>query len=351
MISEEKWANLPQIDKDMINYTSIIDILRSGKYIDKTENIEDFIGFKHITLENCKGTGSSLFLKTMACFLDETVDTKDVFCHLEIGKSPIFDKEINSYQLVWLDFSDFKAQSFEEALKYIKEKMSDIYKYHYVSFKPEKGRDYRYRELEYALDIIEKKSSYKDLQYSFYTLLYQLKRNKAIYNNINKLAVLIDNLVRLETIAKENGYEKKMSEFIIGFIVEDIYKHCDVFFQIGDNKEETDGWFYVNKDMAYHNFYARLYDIHDRYNSLIVSKKRQYSFMVEPFTPKERDWISCIEHDRSNIQQAKLREKQKRQEQICLEKEKYSEVLSDNVPMLSSNLGIRDKHLDKQTYK
>ena len=30
-------------------------------YVDKTRNFEPFWGFRHLTLINCKGTGSSLF--------------------------------------------------------------------------------------------------------------------------------------------------------------------------------------------------------------------------------------------------------------------------------------------------
>lgn len=92
-------------------------------YVDKTDYFEDLVRFNHITLENCKGTGSSLFIKILACFLDKSIDTKNIFSKLKIGKSPIFNKEINSYQLVWLDFSDFNAQSFEEAESYFRKKM------------------------------------------------------------------------------------------------------------------------------------------------------------------------------------------------------------------------------------
>ena len=79
----------------MIDYPSIIKILQADKYVDKTQSFESFWGFMHETLVNCNSTGSSLFLKTFACFLDERMDSKEAFRHLAIGKSGEFDKHVN----------------------------------------------------------------------------------------------------------------------------------------------------------------------------------------------------------------------------------------------------------------
>ena len=39
-----------------------------------------------------------------------------------------------------------------------------------------------------------------------------------------KLAILVDNLVALEMVADKNGYGKEMKDFLMRFIVEDVYK-------------------------------------------------------------------------------------------------------------------------------
>ena len=71
----------------MIDYSSLIDFLCSDGYVDRTDCISTLIRRRHETLEHCKGTGSSLLLKTIACFLDNTVDTKKVFRKLKIGQN------------------------------------------------------------------------------------------------------------------------------------------------------------------------------------------------------------------------------------------------------------------------
>ena len=74
----------------MIDYTSITKILQSEQFLDITRNFARFWDFQHETLVNCKGTGSSLFLKTFACFLDENADMKERFRNLAIGKNDKF---------------------------------------------------------------------------------------------------------------------------------------------------------------------------------------------------------------------------------------------------------------------
>jgi len=90
----------------MIDYPSIIELLQSDKYVDKTCNFEAFWGFGYLTLANCKGTGSSLFLKTFACFLDERVDSKRIFRNLAIGKSEESEKYVNTYRVLYLNSLD-----------------------------------------------------------------------------------------------------------------------------------------------------------------------------------------------------------------------------------------------------
>ena len=75
----------------MVNYDSIIKILQSDNYIDKTDCFEPFLGgYKSRGFDNCKHTGASLFLKTLACFLDKDIDTNDIFKNLKIAQSKLF---------------------------------------------------------------------------------------------------------------------------------------------------------------------------------------------------------------------------------------------------------------------
>ena len=118
----------------MIDYTPIINIVKSDNYVDRTDCFESFFRHCYVSLESCAGTGSSLFLKTLACFLDKATNTKDAFQNLKIGNSEYFSQEINSYRVVLLDFTDFNADRYEGAIEYVKEKMSITYKYFYNDF-------------------------------------------------------------------------------------------------------------------------------------------------------------------------------------------------------------------------
>ena len=210
----------------MINYTAVIDILKSEHFADKTGLFERFTDFHHETLTNCSGTGASLFLKTLACFLDRSIDTREAFLGKEIAKSTVFEREINSHAVIYLDFSDFNADSYEEAREYIRRKMSDVYKQFYKYFEEDDNHQYNYQRSEAVLDIIERHPSDKVLECSLRDLMLQL-RGYETFKKDCKLALLIDNLVLLETVAEAKGYSEEMKTFLKAYIVNDVYKYCD----------------------------------------------------------------------------------------------------------------------------
>ena len=330
----------------MKDYTSIINILKSDHYVDRTDCFEPFLWRHYKSLTGCLGTGSSLFLKTLACFIDEAVDTKEVFQNLKIGKSESFLKEINSYRVVFLDFADFEADSFEDVMAYMKGKMSELYKYFHKDFEPDGGRFFYPDTYDSALDIIEGTASFKVLQGSLKTLLIQLRGYES-HKIGSKLAVLIDNMVRLETIAAEKGYSDQMNAFLKDYIVHDVYKYCDLFLQVGDLVEDEDPWGYKDRYLVHRNFTVFPSDIRWLHEEMIVSKEEQHHFYTcIPFVD-ETDWAAYLAEGRTIVQKAKEEEKRKRQEYIIREKNRYAEHLSSEVPLWSPNMGIRAKSLDK----
>ena len=334
----------------MINHSLILDFVNSEHNVDKTICFEWFCVERYVTLSNCGHTGSSLFLKTLACFLDKSIDTKSIFEKMSIGGSEIFPKEINSYRVLWLDFSDFHATNHVEAIEYLQDKMSDVYKDFIKYFEINNNIFGDYRSYEFALDIIEKKSSIEDLQRSLQMLLLHIKRDER-YDGKNKFAILIDNLVQLETVADDFGYSMEMNRFLNGYIVEDVYKHCDFFLQIGDASNENDSWFLSKKYMAYRYFSVIDNEIQTMCPELIVPKEKQYVFKYNQLVSDLINWDTYIADGRKTIEQCKYDEEQRRLEHIRLEKERYAEDLSHNIPLFSPNLGIRHKHLNKNTNK
>ena len=334
----------------MINYPLIIDTVRSDYFIDRTAFFETFCGRRYESLSNCSQTGSSMFLKTFACFLDKSIDTKALFQDLEIGKSEVFSKEVNSYRVLCMDFSDFHATDYTAAIEYLRDKMSDAYKCFCNHFEIENTAFHEYQPYEYVLDVIEKKSSEKDLQRSLRMLLLYLREYDVCDENC-KLAVLIDNLVQLEMVAEECGYSKDMDSFLKDYIAEDVYNYCDLFLQIGDVIEDRETRVFGKRYLSYRYFSVIDSDIQTRYPELIVPKEQQYDFKYAPSVPSLFDWATYIDNGRKTIAHCKYQEEQKRMEHIRMEKERYAEKLSPNILKLSPNLGIREKHLNRGSSK
>lgn len=330
----------------MINYPAIIDILESGHYADKTGCLERFTDFHHETLTNCSGTGASLFLKTLACFLDKSIDAKEVFMSKEISKSIVFDREINSHTVIYLDFSDFNADSYEEAKEYVRRKMSDVYKHFYTYFEGDNNHQYDYRRREEVLDIIERHPSDKVLECSLRDLMLQFREYET-FNKDRKLALLIDNLVLLETVAEAKGYSKEMKAFLEAYVVNDVYKYCDVFLQIGNARESKGLFSCFDRYISYGHFCVSASDVRMRYPEMAVKEEERYNFFYLPFVPQKHDWARIIAEGRAWVEQEKHEEEQRHIEYAREEKERYAGALSPSVPLFSPNMGIRKKTLDK----
>lgn len=334
----------------MINYQSIIELLLSDKYVDKTRNFELFWGFSHLTLVNCKGTGSSLFLKTFACFLDERADSKEVFRYLAIGKLGEYDKHVNAYRVLYLDFSDFDAKCFKDAKEHIRRMMADAYKFFSTCFEPKSGYLYDVSSFEQALDMIEGQASDEVLQSSLRLLILQLRGYETSRTD-KKLAVLIDNMVQLETSAAKYGYSIEMNKFLESFLVADVYKYCDIFLQISDQPEERDSWFSRDNHLVYRYFCVSYLDMRERFAEMVVPSDSQFHFVVSPYTPPPFDWYAYIENGHQTVRQARYEEEQKRLEHIRYEKERYAKDLSPDIPKFSPNMGVRRKSLNKDSRK
>ena len=328
-----------------IDYSRLIRFLQSDEYIDKTDCLEELISHRFTTLSNCKGTGSSLLMMTLACFLDETANSGEVFQKLKIGNSELFAGHINSYAVLWLDFSDFIATSMEQALEYIMDKMSAAYRTMFRYCAQEEVRSYNVDIFDEDLEIIGKTASDRGLERSLYGLLYQLRYHSSQASH-RKVAVLIDNIIQLETIAIEYGYDAEMRHFLETYLVEDIYKYCDIFFQIGDI--ENPGIF-GRPYMSYYYFSIHPLDIKERYPEMTVPRGNFPRSRYAPSFVDDVDWGKHIKQARQIFQRVREEEERRRQEYAKQEKERYASPLSEKVPGFSSNLGIREKYLDKQS--
>lgn len=332
----------------MIDYSSIIDIIRSDEFVDNTDCFGMIIGHRHQTFDHCLGTGSSLFMKTMACFLDKTIDTKDLFRGLKIGNNENIIEMANTYYVLYLDFSDFNSDNYSEALGYLRHKMSELYKYFHNEL-IDKESCFSWNLHQEVLDVIEGIASDNTFQNSFRQLMLLLRRYRSNQNE-KKLAVLLDNMVRLETVAERKGYSKEMDEFLKRFIVEDVYKYCDLFFQISDTVEDNDfQWFLGYRYRVLRQFSVLSYDVRERLPEMIVAEKDQFPFLIRALELEPVDLGKWIAVGRKKVVEAKEKEERKRKEYIRQEKARYSIGLTQAVPRFSPNMGIRVKRLDKHS--
>ena len=278
----------------MIDYSSIVDIIRSDGFVDNTECFGMLIERRYQTFGHCCGTGSSLFMKTMACFLDKTIDTKDLFRGLKIGKNQNYLEQANTYCVLYLDFSDFDSDNYLEALGHIRHKMSELYKYFHNELVDKESHYFNWNLHQKVLDVIEGIASDSIFQNSFRQLMLLLRGYES-YKNEKKLAVLLDNMVRLETVSGRKGYSKEMGEFLKRFIVEDVYKYCDLFFQISDTLKESDfPWFQADRYRVHRQFSVPSYDVSEQLPEMIVAEQDQYPFQIGAFEPEFMDWEKWI---------------------------------------------------------
>ena len=208
--------------------------------------------------------------------------------------------------MLWLDFSDFEAVTYKQAKDYIRHKMAAAYKYFYRFFLPGDGRHFSYHKLENALDIIEMKASDEDLEWSLKELALQL-RGYETHSRSARLAILIDNMLRLETVAQENGYYEDMRKFLETFVINDVYKYCDVFLQLCDRKEEPTRLSYWDRYIVHYYFTVSPQNIQGGSSQkMIVTKEQQCPFDYSPYVPDEKDWDALIADGRREIEQDKI---------------------------------------------
>ena len=333
----------------MVDYSSVIDVLRSPYYVDRTGCFSTFGDWEHVTLLGCEGTGSSLFLRTFACYLDKEADSVDAFRHLDVGKSESFSRCVNAFKVLYLDFSDFGAETFEDALGYLAMKMMEAYRLHYRDLVPdEKDSCYSFNSYGTALDIIEGSVSEDDLSGSLRRLVSSLRGYESYRKKGVKLALLIDNMVRLETVSAKWGYYPKMKEFLKRFIVQDVYKYTDIFLQISDIAEERYDC-YLGRNITLRWFSAMDYGMMGSTYREIAVGEGKYPFDCKLGVWDDTAWDEVVRRGRILVAKERIRDRLSERSHEKEMKALYAEELPLEVPRCSRNFGVRTKTLPKGT--
>ena len=179
-------------------------------YIDKTKLIEEIVndGAKVKLFTRPRRFGKTLNMSTLKYFFDvrNGVENRKLFKNLYIENSSVMEEQ-GKYPVVFISMKGIASNNFDEALKKIREKTSDLfdeYKDILKSLDEFDGQKFR----DYIMGNIDKAK----LENS---LVFLTK----ILNNYYKepVVLLIDEYDSIIINAYENGYYKEMINFLKGF--------------------------------------------------------------------------------------------------------------------------------------
>ena len=179
-------------------------------YIDKTKLIEEIVndGAKVKLFTRPRRFGKTLNMSTLKYFFDvrNGVENRKLFKNLYIENSFVMNEQ-GKYPVVFISMKGIASNNFDEALKKIREKISDLfdeYKDILKSLDEFDGQKFR----DYIMGNIDKAK----LENS---LVFLTK----ILNNYYKepVVLLIDEYDSIIINAYENGYYKEMINFLKGF--------------------------------------------------------------------------------------------------------------------------------------
>lgn len=315
------------------------------------ESIANLLG-QYNVFSNTAGTGMDALLRLLRVYLDETKENSPQFPQLHTEEHAYHSKYLHSCRVLYLDFSDFCCKNCEDARKYLAKKMSQLYKEHIDLWEWNEENYHYYHSAEECLDIIEQKTDDALLQHSLQQLLYQANHRKHRNAHTSYVVLLINNMVLLEEVAAEYQYEDWMDTFLMDFIVEDIYKFCDTFIQIGElpAKEQNPddrSWHWHGHGHGYRCYYAfsvshkDIWEYKDRYPFVDPDFLKQDSFAEVSITIDTLDWDLVIQEKRKIIGKQKEKEQIVIEEGRIAEKKRYQKELPESFPKVSSFLGIR----------
>ena len=101
--------------------------LNSENFIDMTDHLTCIVRTGTTILGDHR-CGKSTFLSMIRCCLDEKLSFAEMFGEeaAEKVRKEIYE-ELNTFHVISMDFSDFAAETYADAISYLKRKMSDLY--------------------------------------------------------------------------------------------------------------------------------------------------------------------------------------------------------------------------------
>ena len=321
-------------------------------YIDNSPAISELLFHwpHHHILRGQKGSGKSTFLKLLRTFLDRNEKSELLFSDMKISKEKNWKKHLNKYSVVYMDFSDFRAESYKSAVEYFNEKMQKIFielqDYFIEECTPE------YNLCEYYIDIMDGKFHKDSVKRALRILLRIYEHGKHYIDNLSPLAILIDNISQTEFYAKKYGYSDKMKSFIKDFLGEEYpIKIADIYVQVGDyflRETQIDDFYDYYEPHCVSYFCQEIFpdDIDSNYldeHFCIIQKlNSEYFSKTKNLIEEKRQWINY----------EKLHKKEAEKLAEIIERKRYAKRISKTLIRPSTLIGLRKYSIEEhnQTY-
>ena len=188
------------------------ELLNTPGFLPYTHNDHSFYCSSKSIYLAPKGCGKSTYIQFMKLYDDEKEDASDLHVH--------DDGDMNKLHVIYLDFSDFSARSYEEALHYLNLKISELYYSHIDMY------DQSYHK-SYFIDALEGKLSPNKLSSAIYVLNNTLHIKK-------KPLILIDDFTCPLLYAKLHGYHNAMKTLLESMINLNAYMYHYSIILTGD---------------------------------------------------------------------------------------------------------------------
>ena len=318
------------------------EICKCKDYKDLSLDIKEIIiNNRWSTIVMPKMTGKTTLLSMLYYYFSLDESSEELFENSELAQNwNLWKLYLNKYEVIALDFSDFSAASYEDALTYISDKMVHIYQSKLRRLAKISG-GYRIQNLMGFL--LSPKDTYL-LSTSLIDILNCYYHGE--YSEDNSV-LLIDNLNRIEKIARINGYYDDIKEFLATFLRFEPVKKCFVFLQVAD-QDDNDYYYCYDMDFLPHSNGMRWRKeekissySENNYNAVLVKRKSEFEdeiklLMLQGEVAFLKDKITTYEdRERLTIDMSK----------------RFSKPLRQDIPLFSDNMGMRKmkrlKHNDK----
>jgi len=105
-------------------YSMYQEMARSPYFVDKTAMIAEIIprigiGEKYICVTRPRRFGKSVMASMLGAFFSKARDAKELFDTMDISHSPFYEKHLNKYNVIYMDFSG--TGGFDDYGRYISE--------------------------------------------------------------------------------------------------------------------------------------------------------------------------------------------------------------------------------------